>query len=70
MNKRLERSQNKLVSGVCAGVAEYLGLDPTIVRLGYVLLTLCTAVFPCVVFYLICIFVIPEGEHRNDGYVR
>ena len=31
--KRLYKSNNRMLCGVCAGVAEYLGIDPTIVRL-------------------------------------
>ncbi|MGN0745474.1 MAG: PspC domain-containing protein [Aristaeellaceae bacterium] len=38
MSKRLYKSnQNKLVDGVCGGIAEYFGIDPTLVRLGWVL---------------------------------
>ncbi|MDO4459731.1 MAG: PspC domain-containing protein [Clostridia bacterium] len=37
MNKRLVKSNNRMVSGVCAGIAEYFGIDPTIVRIALVL---------------------------------
>ena len=37
-DKRLSRSNNKMIGGICAGIAEYLGLDPTIVRIVWVLL--------------------------------
>ena len=38
MNKRLYKSNdNKMVDGVCGGIAEYFGIDPTLVRLGWVL---------------------------------
>ena len=36
--KRLSRSNNKMIGGVCAGLADYLGLDPTIVRIVWVLM--------------------------------
>ena len=36
--KRLTRSYNKVIGGVCAGLAEYLDLDPTIVRIVWVLM--------------------------------
>ncbi len=40
MEKRLYKSnKNKMIDGVCAGVAEYFHLDPTLVRLGAVVLT-------------------------------
>ncbi|MFV0553278.1 MAG: PspC domain-containing protein [Mangrovibacterium sp.] len=34
-SKKLYRSQNKMIAGVCAGVAEYFNIDPTIVRLAF-----------------------------------
>ena len=40
MSKRLYKSNDKKISGVCAGLAEYFGIDPTIVRLVWVLFTL------------------------------
>lgn len=38
--KRLTRSNNKMIGGVCAGLAEYLDIDPTIVRIVWVLMVL------------------------------
>ena len=35
-NKTLRKSKNKKIAGVCAGIAEYFGIDPTIVRIGFV----------------------------------
>ena len=38
MNKRLYKSnENKMVDGICGGIAEYFGIDPTLVRLAWVL---------------------------------
>lgn len=57
--KRLYRSRtNVMISGVCGGLAEYFDIDPTLVRLGYVLLTLFT-LFSGVVFYIIAALIIP-----------
>lgn len=38
--KKLYRSKNKMVSGVCAGIAEYFNIDPTLIRLAWVLFSL------------------------------
>ncbi len=46
MQKKLKRSQNKMISGVCAGIAEYFEFDPTLVRIAYVLLSIFSAGFP------------------------
>lgn len=38
--KRLKKSQNRVICGVCGGLAEYLDLDPTVMRIIWVLLLL------------------------------
>ena len=38
MEKKLYKSNNKMIDGVCAGIAEYFNLDPTLVRLAFVVL--------------------------------
>jgi phage shock protein C len=59
-NKRLYRSgTDKQVSGVCGGIAAYMSWDPTLVRIGWVLLTLFTGFFPGVVGYIVLSVVIP-----------
>jgi phage shock protein C len=59
--KTLYRSRsNRLIGGVAAGIGEYLGLDPTVVRLLFVLAALIGWVAPAVVVYLVMMFVVPE----------
>ena len=58
--KRLNRSDNKMIGGVCAGLAEYLGLDPTIVRVVWVLMVLLGGVG--VLLYLILWLVMPKQQ--------
>lgn len=61
MEKRLTRSTtDKMIAGVCGGLANYFNLDPTLVRLGFAFGTLLTAAFGGIVAYIICIVVIPE----------
>lgn len=57
--KRLVKSGNKVIAGVCGGLAEYLGLDYTIVRIIYVLLTIFTA-FAGTIIYVILWLLIPN----------
>lgn len=60
MEKKLYRSEeNKMIAGICSGFAEYFNMDPTLVRLFFVLLALITAGFPVILFYIIAYFVIP-----------
>nr|WP_294467749.1 PspC domain-containing protein [uncultured Sellimonas sp.] len=58
--KRLYRSKNdRMLCGVCAGVAEYFHIDPAIIRLGYVLFT-CAGFGTGVLGYFIAAVVIPD----------
>ncbi|MFV0522618.1 MAG: PspC domain-containing protein [Mangrovibacterium sp.] len=57
-NKRLFRSQNRMVAGVCAGIAEYFDLDPTIVRVIFAIL-LCGYGSGLLV-YLVMWIIVPE----------
>jgi phage shock protein C len=58
--KRLTRSlSNRMLAGVAGGLAEYLAMDPTIVRLIFVLLTLAGG--PGLIIYLILWLVMPEA---------
>ena len=58
MDKKLYRNtQSKLIAGVCSGLAEYIGIDPTIVRVIWALIGLSGA---GIVAYLICALIIPE----------
>lgn len=59
-NKKLTRSSNKMIAGVCGGIAKYFNIDPTIIRIGYVLLSLASAAFPGLIVYLIMMLVMPE----------
>jgi phage shock protein PspC (stress-responsive transcriptional regulator) len=60
-NKRLTRSRKGMIAGVCEGIADYLGWDPTLLRVGYILLTILTA-FSGVIAYLVLWIVMPKEE--------
>ena len=60
--KKLTKSRNKSIAGVCGGIAEYFGIDPTVVRIGYFLLTLLCAAFPGILIYIILTLVMPDSE--------
>lgn len=59
--KPLRRSRNdRNIAGVCGGLAEHFGLDPTYTRIGYVLLSILSAAFPGTLIYLILWWLVPE----------
>jgi len=60
---RLCRSRkDKMIAGVCGGIAEWMGWDPTVVRLSYILLSILSAAFPGILVYLIFWLVTPLAE--------
>ena len=62
MNDRLYRSiDDRVLAGVCAGLADRLDLDPAPVRIGYAILALLSGIVPLLVLYVIMVVVIPEG---------
>ena len=62
MAKKLYRSVNqKMLGGVCGGLAEYLDVDVTIIRLLWVGLALVTAFLPMTFFYIIAWIVMPQA---------
>lgn len=66
MKRLYKSSTDKKLDGVCAGVAEYLEVDPTLIRLIYVLLTMFTAVIPGLFAYIILALIIPrESEVKK-----
>ena len=59
--KKLTRPRNgRMLGGVCAGIGEYLGIDPTVVRIIGVLLSIGTIGLALLVYLVLC-FVIPES---------
>ena len=56
--KKLYKSNNRMICGVCAGLAEYLGIDPTVVRLIWAALGLTGT---GILLYIIAAHVMPEN---------
>ena len=63
-NKRLIRSHDTMALGVAAGIADYLDLDPTLIRLIFVLLTLAGG--PGLIIYIIMAIVMPKAAIDDD----
>ena len=64
MGKKLYKSnKNKMLDGVCGGIAEYFNIDPTIVRLGWIIF--CLAGGSGVLGYIIAALVMPEDPNRG-----
>ncbi len=62
--KKLRRPHTgRMLAGVCAGIANYFALDPTVIRVVYTLATVFTA-FSGVIIYFLLMLIIPEEENR------
>ncbi len=59
MKKLLRSKHNRVIAGVAAGMAQYLNIDPTVVRILWALLLLPGGI-PGLVLYIVCWIIIPE----------
>jgi phage shock protein C len=61
--KRLRRSnQERKIAGVCGGIAEYFDLDPSIVRIVYVIISVISVAFPGILFYILMWIIVPQSD--------
>jgi phage shock protein PspC (stress-responsive transcriptional regulator) len=71
MNDRLYRTvDDRVLAGVCGGLAVRLGLDPSLVRVGYAIVALLTGIFPLLILYVIMAAVVPEEPTGFAGAGR
>ena len=62
--QKLYRSrEDKIIGGVCGGLGEYFGVDSTILRLGWVAITIFSGVIPGVFIYFIALLIIPRRQN-------
>jgi phage shock protein PspC (stress-responsive transcriptional regulator) len=60
---KLHRSRtDKILGGVCGGIAEWLGWNPTMVRVLYVIFSILSVAFPGALVYIILWFVMPKAS--------
>jgi len=65
MARLLYRSKkNKIFAGVIGGVGEYFDVDPTILRLLWLVILIATAVVPGIIVYIISVYIVPK--HRES----
>ncbi len=64
--KKIYRSRkNKMIAGICGAASEMLNVDPTLVRLGFVLIMLITGLIPILLTYLIGWIIIPYKDEAE-----
>ena len=62
LSERLRKSRDRVLGGVCGGIAEWLGWDPTLVRILYVVVSIASIAFPGILIYLILWLIMPPPE--------
>jgi phage shock protein C len=61
--RQLRRSRtNRVIGGVLGGLAEYIGMDPVLARVLYVLISVFSAAFPGILVYIVLLVVMPEEQ--------
>ncbi|MBQ7116787.1 MAG: PspC domain-containing protein [Clostridia bacterium] len=65
--KKLYLGRDKKLCGLCAGLGNYLNLDPTLIRIVITFTSLATAIFPMIVIYLVMSLAMPQAP---DDYVE
>ncbi|MBA4250505.1 MAG: hypothetical protein C0425_03065 [Chlorobiaceae bacterium] len=63
--KKFFRSNDKMIAGICGGIGEYFNIDPTWIRIGYVVVSIFSAAFPGLLLYLILWIVIPKNPNNQ-----
>ena len=58
--KRLTKGRDKMLAGVCSGIADYVNVDVTIIRVIYALVSLFSAGFPGLLVYIVLAIVMPD----------
>lgn len=65
MTKRITKSADRMLSGVCGGVADYFELDPTLIRVCYTAFTCFTGFFPGVLLYVMLVIIVPNEDRTT-----
>ena len=60
--RRLTRSRDKMIAGVCAGIAEYFGWEVTLFRVLYVIVSILSVAFPGILVYIVLWAVMPKPD--------
>lgn len=60
-SKKLVKGEDKKISGVCSGMAEYFGLDIALVRLMWIIVTAFTGFVPGIIAYIMAAVVMPDA---------
>ena len=61
-DRKLKRSKDRMIAGVCGGIAEWIGWSADKVRVIYVIVSILSAAFPGIIVYLVLWLVMPDAD--------
>lgn len=61
MKKLYKSRKNRILAGVLGGLGEYINLDPTVLRIAWVVVTVFTGFFPGFFVYFLAVLIVPEN---------
>lgn len=64
MKKLYKSETDQVITGIIGGLGEYFSIDPTIIRIVFVVIVLVSGIFPGVIAYILAYFIIPERPHE------
>ncbi len=59
--------EDKIIAGVCGGLGEYFDIDSTILRLGWVAVTVFSGIIPGTLIYIVAILIIPVSHKKGQS---
>ena len=66
--KLYKKSSDKMLCGVCSGLADYFNTDKSLIRILFVLVGLVTAFLPCLIAYIVVAIILPDESEINPPY--
>ena len=60
MTKLVKSTYDRKIAGVCGGIAEYMHVDPTVVRVAYAVISLLSGAIPGVIVYILLAVIMPD----------
>ncbi len=65
LKKLYRTSDDKVLGGVCGGIAHYFNIDPTLIRIGFAVFAFITDLFLWIIVYVILVFILPQGSVKK-----
>ena len=63
-NPLVRSKEHRMIAGVCGGLADWLGWDPTVLRIVYIIVSLVSAAFPGILAYIVLWILMPEERDQ------